>query len=79
MTSGDTYQLIKLVQIYTQMENKLRGRNTFVENFKENNICGVFKNRVFSLIEDYKIIGNELNRLIGVINITKPNSHYVQF
>ena len=41
MTSVDTNQLCKLVQIYTQMEKKLRGRNTFEDNWKEDIVCGV--------------------------------------
>ena len=79
MASGDTFQLIKVVQVYTQMKTKSSQRKSFEENFKEGIIFGVFKNRVFSLMEDYKSNGKELNWLIGVIIITKPSPHYAYF
>ena len=51
----------------------------FEENFKADIIFGVFKNRVLSLMEDYKSNGKELNWLIGAINISTPSAHYVHF
>ena len=79
MTSGDTYQLNKVVQVYTQMKSKSNRRKMFEEIIKEDIILGLFKNRVFSLMEDYIINGKELNWLIGVIYITNPFPYYVHF
>ena len=57
----------------------MSGRNTFEDNFKEDIFCGGFRNRVFSIMEDNKINGKELNWLIGAINITTPSAYYIQF